>query len=133
MSLILYLLWKNSLEAVLSNQCYLDAIMCVPCLEIKSSRKALNSWSGKHSGQNTLRMKPSKIFAQDYVQKSEIFGTVHHMPKYIVMYFGIWWTVPNYQQNENWDEEIWEWVFSKIWYVQNVLQGLKSIKWWKCW
>ena len=31
---------------------------------------------------------------------------------------GIWWTPPNYQQNENWDGELWEAVFSKIWYVQ---------------
>ena len=31
---------------------------------------------------------------------------------------GIWWTVTNYQQNKNWDGELWEPMFSKIWYEQ---------------
>ena len=31
---------------------------------------------------------------------------------------GTWWMVLNYRQNENWDGELSESVFSKIWYLE---------------
>ena len=33
-------------------------------------------------------------------------------------YCDIWWIVPYYRQNENWNGKLWEWVFSKILSVQ---------------
>ena len=42
-SIDIALIFTNALEAVLSNQYYLEAIMCVLSLECKLSKKALKS------------------------------------------------------------------------------------------
>ena len=111
-ALILHLSWKNALRSYYR----INSIWRPLCVFL--------AWNTNHQGRLCNPEVGSILGRTHFGRVSDIWRCNQKTSPKIMFKSvkgcncGIWWTVPNYQQNENWDGKIWECVFSKIWYVQ---------------